>query len=66
MEVFPDLNLNWLLKDGDLNMFIGVKQDNSPVLPQPVAKYQKKIGNEDLYDKLDEILTEIKKVTVKA
>lgn len=65
MEIFPNLNLNWLLKDGDPNMFIGLELDNSSVIQEPTTKYQKKIGQEDLYEKLDEILTEIKKVSSK-
>jgi hypothetical protein len=57
-------NLNWLLKDTDSNMFIGEADSYSSIIKEPETKYQKKIGQEDLYKKLDEIL-EIKKVTCK-
>jgi hypothetical protein len=60
MDIFPDLNLNWLLKD-ELNMFVG--KDNLLAIREPEPKYSKKIDQEDIYNKLEDILTELKKVT---
>lgn len=63
MEIFPDLNLNWFFKE-EKNMFVGENTDLM-VLKEPEPKYQKKIGQEDIYNKLDDILFELKKVTNK-
>jgi hypothetical protein len=62
MDIFPDLNLNWLLKD-EKNMFSG--SENVPVIKEPAPKPAKKIEKQDIYDKLDDILIELKKVTSK-
>jgi hypothetical protein len=60
MDVFPDLNLNWLLKDvGDV--FISGK--TSIILNEPPTKYNKTVTNSEIINKLDDILTEIKKTT---
>lgn len=64
MEIFPDLNLNWLLKDDD-NIFIGSENETSVIVNEPEPKYSKKIGQEDIYSKLEDILFELKKVTCK-
>jgi hypothetical protein len=37
-------------------MFIGEADSYSSIIKEPETKYQKKIGQEDLYKKLDEIL----------
>jgi hypothetical protein len=42
MEIFPNLNLNWLLKDTDSNMFIGEADSYSSIIKEPETKYQKK------------------------
>jgi hypothetical protein len=62
IDIFPDLNLNWLMKD-DVNVFIG--NENVPVIKEPAPKPAKKIEQQDIYDKLDDILIELKKVTSK-
>lgn len=64
IDIFPDLNLNWLLKD-EINMFVGKESPQFQFLQEPKEKYSKKIGNEDIYNKLDEMLIEIKKYTSK-
>jgi len=60
IDVFPDINLNWLLKE-EKNMFTD-KENPTVVLKEPETKYfKRKIGNEDIYDKLDDILEELKR-----
>ncbi|WP_417365974.1 hypothetical protein [Flavobacterium beibuense] len=59
IEVFPDLNLNWLLKDQG-NMFAEV--NSLPMSQEPSARYGKKIDNSDIYRKLEEIQNDIKKI----
>lgn len=63
MEIFPNLNLNWFFKDAG-EMFIGEDQVQM-LVSEPKEKYTKKIGQEDLYNKLEEILVEIKKIKEK-
>jgi hypothetical protein len=61
MYVFENLNMNWLLKD-DPNIFIG--QINVIGVNEETTIYnktQKKITNEDLMRKLEELENEIKK-----
>lgn len=58
MYVFPNLNLNWLLKD-DPNMF--TDESGLMILSEPKEKYNKKVTNEDLMTKLEEIERELKK-----
>lgn len=62
MNIFPSLNLNWFLKD-EGQMF--TSEEKVLVLNEPKAEYSKKIEKEDLYEKLDEILVEIKKISIK-
>jgi hypothetical protein len=62
IDIFPELNLNWLIKD-DVNVFIG--NDSVPVIQELAPKPAKKIEQQDIYDKLDDILIELKKVTSK-
>lgn len=58
MHVFPNLNMNWLLKyDG--NMFISNKSDL--ILREPAGVYGKSATNIDLMKKLEEIHKDIKK-----
>jgi hypothetical protein len=62
MHIFPNLNMNWLLKD-DPNPFIGVI--NAIGVNEPVSNYNKtvkKITNEDLMKKLVELEDEIIKL----
>lgn len=62
MHVFPNLNMNWLLKD-DPNPFIGAT--NVIGVNEPASTYDKtskKITNEDLMKKLEELENEIKKM----
>jgi hypothetical protein len=42
MEIFPNLNLNWLLKDTDSNMFIGEADSYSSIIKEPEIKISKK------------------------
>jgi len=58
MNIFPNLNLNWLFKD-DLNMFTG---DEGLVFREPDPIYMKEISNLDIMYKLDSIEREIKKL----
>jgi hypothetical protein len=62
MYVFPDLNMNWLLKD-DPNMF--TRGEIKHALSEPPSKYAKNVTNEDLMNKLEEILIQTKKVSSK-
>jgi hypothetical protein len=64
MEIFPNLNLNWLLKDEE-NMFVGKENSLPMILKEPQEKYSKKIGQEDIFHKLEDILVEIKKISTK-
>lgn len=64
MEIFPDLNLNWLLKN-EQNMFVGKENPVFQTLNEPKEKYSKKIGQDDIYNKLEDILIEIKKINKK-
>lgn len=58
MDIFPNLNMNWLLKD-DPNMF--THESGLLILSEPKEKYNKKVTNEDLMTKLEEIEKELKK-----
>jgi hypothetical protein len=60
IEIFPDLNLNWLLKDAP-NKYIG--EGKELILCEPVEKYDKNVTNEDLMNKLESILSEVKKIS---
>ena len=51
MEIFPELNLNWLLKD-EGEMFVA--GDSALILKEQEAKYGE-ITNEIIYRKLEEI-----------
>jgi hypothetical protein len=62
MEIFPNLNLNWLLKD-EPNMFLG--KNHEMLLAEPTVKYGKTVSNLELMYKLEEILVEVKKVSSK-
>jgi hypothetical protein len=57
MEIFPNPNLNY--KDGDSNMFIGEADSYSSIIKEPETKYQKKIGQEDLYKNLTKYMLKI-------
>ena len=59
MEIFPNLNLNWLLKD-EPNMFLGAKEEM--ILAEPKPKYGKIVSNLELMHKLEEMHDDIKKV----
>ena len=57
IEVFPELNMNWLLKDS------GEMFHNSNLLPQlqePTTEYKKEIDNKAIWMKLEEIHKDIK------
>ncbi|MEN9909101.1 MAG: hypothetical protein RLZZ540_2250 [Bacteroidota bacterium] len=58
MDIFPNLNMNWLLKD-DPNMF--THESGLLILSEPKATYNKKVTNEDLMEKLNEIHSDLKK-----
>ncbi len=58
MHVFPNLNMNWFLKD-DENIFISEKKEM--VLSEPKPNYEKNVTNLDLMHKLEEIHLDIKK-----
>lgn len=63
MEIFPNLNLNWLIKE-ETNMF--TEEDKKEVLVnEPIPNYKKEITLEDIYSKLETILVEMRKVTAK-
>jgi hypothetical protein len=58
MNIFPNLNLNWLFKDAQ-NMFTN---DENPVINEEKAPFSKKeVTNFDLMSKLEEIQEEIKR-----
>lgn len=66
MHVFQNLNMNWFLKD-DPNIFL--PDDYGTLIAEPGAVYQKtskKITNEDLMKKLEELELEIKKGITKS
>ncbi|NRT11497.1 hypothetical protein [Flavobacterium sp. 14A] len=63
IEIFPNINLNWLIKD-EGSIFVG-EDEILMVAEAPEPTYSKKIGQEDIYFKLEDILFEIKKVTEK-
>ena len=58
MHVFPDLNMNWFLKD-ESNMFISEKRET--ILNEPPAKYAKPVTTKDLMNKLEELHLDLKK-----
>lgn len=58
IEIFPNINLNWFLKD-DPNMF--THESDVLILEEPKAIYNKKVTNEDLMTKLEEIQNDLKK-----
>lgn len=58
MHIFPDLNMNWFLKD-DPNMFISDNQET--ILNEPPAKYAKLVTTKDLMNKLEELHLDLKK-----
>lgn len=51
MDVFPKLNLNWLLKD-EGEMFV---DETIMVLNEPKESIKKEISSEDIYKKLEKI-----------
>jgi len=59
MDIFPDLNMNWLLKD-DPNMFLS--SESEFIINEPQVKYAKNITNSDLMKKLEEIHSDLKRV----
>ena len=63
MEVFPNLNLNWFFKQ-ESNMFVG---DNTAtmVMQEPEPVYKKEITPEDIYNKMEEMLSELKALNKK-
>ena len=63
IDIFPNINLNWLLKD-EPNMFVGDKTETIAV-KEPETKYQKEIGPEDIYNKMEEMLSELKALNKK-
>jgi len=62
MDIFPTINLNWLLKNEE-NMF--TTEDKQLHLSEPTVKYGKIVSNLQLMHKLEEIHFEIKKATSK-
>lgn len=62
IDIFPDLNLNWLLKD-EPNIFISDKKEH--ILSEPQAKYGKPVTTKDLMRKLEELHLDVKKVLEK-
>ena len=59
MDIFPDLNLNWLLKE-DVLMF-----KNKNIFNEPGEVYSKEISNQVLYNKLESIEKKINLVLEK-
>jgi hypothetical protein len=59
IEIFPELNLNWLLKDESNRYVSEVKE---MIVCEPVEKYDKNVTNEDLMNKLETILSEVNKI----
>ena len=59
MDIFPDLNLNWLLKE-DVSMF-----KNTNVLNEPGDFYVKEISNQAIFNKLESIEKKINLVLEK-
>jgi hypothetical protein len=59
MDIFPDLNLNWLLKE-DVSMF-----ESTTVLNEPGEVYEKQISNQAIYNKLESIEKKINLVLEK-
>lgn len=57
ISIFPDLNLNWLLKE-DLNMF--TKQNVNNHIEEPEPKY-KNVTNDDIMAKLEEVHADLRK-----
>lgn len=64
MDIFPELNLNWLLKD-EHNMFSEEKEGNELTLKESTVIYSKEITNLDLMNKLNQIEKEVKKNRIK-
>ncbi|MEO8532823.1 MAG: hypothetical protein ABI441_03700 [Flavobacterium sp.] len=62
MDVFPDLNMNWLLKD-ERNMFLS-QVGNTQVSERP-TNIKKEVTNSDIMKKLIEIHRDLKTVGVK-
>lgn len=62
MEIFPNLNLNWLLKE-DENRF--VSNEKHLELNEPQIKYDQNVSNLDLMMKLEEIHSFLKKNHIK-
>jgi len=63
LDIFPNLNLNWFIKDeGDI---FTTEEENIMVINETKAEYSKKIEKEDIYEKMNEILLEIKKMSEK-
>lgn len=64
IDIFPELNLNWLLKD-EPNMFIEEIAGNKVILKESIVIYNKEITNLDLMNKLEQIEKEVKKNRIK-
>lgn len=58
MEIFPNLNLNWLLKDDESKF---VTEENTSIVADTKTKYGENITNLDLMMKLEEIHLTLKK-----
>lgn len=60
MNIFPNLNLNWFLKD-EPNMFMGEITESQSIMRESKNIYHREISNVDLMKKLLEIEKEVKK-----
>lgn len=60
MDIFPDIDLNWFIKDIK-NDYL---EENKSIikLEEPAENYKKDITNRQLFIKLNEILLEVKKI----
>lgn len=62
MNIFPNLNLNWLLKS-EGSMFLS--PESCIEVAEPATNYVKQVSNLDLMNKLEEIHRDLKTVGVK-
>ncbi|MBC7847222.1 MAG: hypothetical protein H7Y10_12095 [Flavobacterium sp.] len=63
IDIFPSLNLNWLLKD-EGQMFT-TEEINAMVLTEPKLNYERNVTNLDLMQKLEEMHLDLKKMNKK-
>ena len=61
MDIFPDLDLNWFIKDIEIDNYKTV--DKLHILGEPSEKPKKEISNNQIFTKLNEVLMEVKKIS---